>query len=224
MPAAPAPLQTSRVVLISRSGQLHRVDHPGYCDDRSAVLIVMKDRNIHQFAQALFDDEAFRRLDIFEIDAAEGRPQKLHGIDELLRVFGADFEVDRVDVREALEQNGLALHHRLRRQRAEIAETQDRGAVGDNRDHVAFDGVIEGPRGILRDGEHRHRDARRIGERQIALRRHRLRRLDGELARPALRVELQRLLIGEGRAFRATLGLLGHCFSGVPASQQGAGP
>ena len=75
MPAAPAPLQTSLVCLDVAAGEVHRVDQAGRGDDRRAVLVVMEDRNVHQLAQALLDDEAFRRLDVFEIDAAEGGPR-----------------------------------------------------------------------------------------------------------------------------------------------------
>ena len=53
------------------AGQLHRVDHAGGGDDRGAVLIVVEHRNVHQFAQALLDDETLRRLDVLQIDAAE---------------------------------------------------------------------------------------------------------------------------------------------------------
>ena len=53
------------------AGQLHRVDHAGGGDDRGAVLVVVKDGDVHQFAQALLDDEALRRLDVLEVDAAE---------------------------------------------------------------------------------------------------------------------------------------------------------
>ena len=41
----------------------------------------------------------------------------------------ADFEVDGVDVGEALEQHRLAFHHGLGGERAEVAETQNGGAV-----------------------------------------------------------------------------------------------
>ena len=55
MPAAPAPLQTSRVVSDVAPGQMHGVDHARGRDDRRAVLIVMKDGNVHHLAQALLD-------------------------------------------------------------------------------------------------------------------------------------------------------------------------
>ena len=58
--------------------------------------------------------------------------------DEPLAVLGRDLDVDRVDVGEALEQHRLAFHHRLRGERAEIAEAEDRGAVGNDRDEIAL--------------------------------------------------------------------------------------
>ena len=137
MPAAPAPLQTSRVCLMSRPGEVHGVDHAGGGDDGGAVLVVVEDGNVHQFAQALLDDEALRRLDVLEIDAAERRPEKSHGVDEFVGVFGVDFEIDGIDVGEALEQHRLAFHHRLGGERAEIAEAENGGAVGDDGDQVA---------------------------------------------------------------------------------------
>ena len=54
-------------------------------------------------AQALLDDEAFRRLDVLEVDAAEGRPEEAHAIDELVDVLGADLDVHAIDVGEALD-------------------------------------------------------------------------------------------------------------------------
>src|SRR5690606_7027933 len=90
-----------------------RIDQTGGRDDGGAGLVVMKDRDVHQFAQALFDDEAFRGLDVFKVDAAERRPQKPDTVDELFSVFRVHFEVDGIDIGEALEQDRLSLHDRL---------------------------------------------------------------------------------------------------------------
>ena len=125
-------------------GQMHGVDHPRGGDDRRAVLIVMKDGNVHHLAQALLDVEALRRLDVFEIDPAKRRPKIFHRIDEFVRILGPDFQVDRIDVGESLEQHRLAFHHRLRSKRAEVAEAEDRRAVGNDRDHVAACRVVVG--------------------------------------------------------------------------------
>src|SRR6185503_13220097 len=79
-------------------GQMHGVDHAGSRDDRCAVLIVMKDGNVHHLPQALFDVEALRRLDVLEINSAERRSEIFHRADEFVRVLGPDLEVDRIDV------------------------------------------------------------------------------------------------------------------------------
>ena len=77
-------------------GQMHGVDHPRGGDDRGAVLIVMKDGNVHHLAQALLDVEALRRLDVLEIDPAERRTEISHRVDEFVRILGPDFQVDRI--------------------------------------------------------------------------------------------------------------------------------
>ena len=200
MPAEPAPLQTSFARLHVAAGELERVDQAGGRDDRGAVLVVVEDRDVHQLAQALLDDEAVGRLDVLEVDAAEGGAEIAHAVDELVDVLGVDLEVDGIDVGEALEQHRLAFHDRLGGERAEIAEAEDGGAVGDDGDHVALGGVVVGAGRVVGDGAHRHGDARRIGERQVALRRHRLGRVDLQLAGAAHGVEFERLLGADGGA------------------------
>ena len=210
MPAAPAPLQTSFVSLDLAAGQVECVEQAGGGDDRGAVLVVMEHRDVEQLAQPLLDDETFRRLDVLEVDAAPALAEESHAIDELVGVLGVHFEVDGIDVGEALEQHRLAFHHGLGRKRAAIAEPENGGAVGDDGDEVALDGVVVGLALVLGDGEHRHCDARRIGQRKIALGRHRFGGDDLELAGTALAVEEQRLLVGEGRTVAAAVRFGGH--------------
>ena len=81
--------------------------------------------------QPLLDLEALRRLDVLEVDAAEGRLEQLDGADELLGIVGGDLDVEDVDVGEALEEDALALHHRLAGERPDVAQAEHRGAVGD---------------------------------------------------------------------------------------------
>ena len=189
-------------VLDLAAGQFERVDQAGGRDDRGTVLVIMKDRDVEQFAQLLLDDETLRRLDVFKVDAAPALAEQLHAIDELVRIFGRDFEVDGIDIGEALEQHRLAFHHRLRRQRAAIAEAKDRGAVGDHRDEIALGGVVVGVGLVLGDRQHRHGDARRIGQREVALGRHRLGRDNFEFSGLAFAVKQQGFLVGESRPVR----------------------
>ena len=177
-------------VLDLAAGEVERVEQARGRDDRGAVLVVMEHRDVEQFAQPLLDDEALRRLDVLEVDAAPAVAEQLDAIDDLVGVLGRHFEIDGVDVGEALEQHRLAFHHRLGGQRAAVAEAEDGGAVGDDGDEVALDGVVVGLVRIVGDGEHRDGDARRIGQRQVALGRHRLGGDHLELAGAAAAVEV----------------------------------
>ena len=198
-------------VLELAAGEEAGVDQPGRGDDRGAVLIVVHHRNFHPFAQRLLDHEAFGRLDVFQIDSAEARLQQRDRLDELVRVFGGDFDVDRIDVGEALEQHRLAFHHRLRSQRAEIAHAEDRGAVGNHRDQIAARGIFIGRGGIVGDGLDRHGHARGIGQRQVALGGHRLRGDDLDLTGADRAVIEQRLALGETDVALVGLGdVFGH--------------
>ena len=223
MPAAPAPLQTSLVVCDVAAGEIERIEQAGGGDDSRAVLVVMEHRDVEQLAQLLLDDETLRRLDVFEIDAAPAGAEIADAIDELVGVLGRDFQIDGVDVGKALEEYRLAFHHGLGRQRAAIAEAQDGGAVGDDGDEVALNRVVVGAAGVLGDSQHRHRNARRIGERKVALGRHRLGGDDFQLARTANTVKLQGFLVSKGRPAAASRGLGGHFDSMNTTGMPGAG-
>ena len=192
--------------------ELQRVQQPRGGDDGGAVLVVVEDGDVEQLLELLLDDEAVRRLDVLQVDAAEARAQIAHAVDDGFRVGRIHQDVDGVDVGEALEQRALALHHRLGRHGAEVAEPQDRGAVGDHRHQVALVGVVVGEVRILGDRQHRHGHARRVGQRQVALGGQRLGRRDLELAGLALAVEQQRFLLREARSSE----LDGHGRSGFP--------
>src|SRR5687767_14216740 len=43
---------------------LQGIDEPGSSDDGGAMLVIVKDRNVHELAQALLDDETVRCLDV----------------------------------------------------------------------------------------------------------------------------------------------------------------
>ena len=103
------------------------------------------------------------RLDVLEVDAAEGRREHLAEADDLLGVLGVDLDVEDVDVGEAFEEDALALHHRLAGQGADVAETEDGGAVGDHRHEIALVGVLVDQLGVAwrsRDRARRRRGCR----------------------------------------------------------------
>ena len=171
------------------TGDLARVDQAGGSDDRRAVLVIVEDRNVEIVTQTAFNDEAFRRLDVLQIDATKSRADIADRGDELLDLFRRDFDVDRIHIRETFEKDRLALHNRLRRHRAKITQTQNGRAVGNHGNHIAFGGIVVSEVFILGDGQNRHSNARRISERQIALGRHWLGCDDGKLSRNRIFVE-----------------------------------
>ena len=113
MALAPAPLNTaftSSIVLVHQDQRVHQ-RRAG--NDRRSVLIVVKHRNAHGAAQFLFDHETIRRLDVFQIDAAEGGLQHLAGANDILGVAGGQLQIENIDIGEAFEQHAFAFHHRL---------------------------------------------------------------------------------------------------------------
>src|SRR6185369_15794374 len=93
---------------------LQAVDDRRAHDNGGAVLVIVKHRDVHALAQFALDVEAVRRLDILEIDAAEGRLQRRDHVDQFVQVvLLVDLDIENVDAGELLEQHALAFHHRL---------------------------------------------------------------------------------------------------------------
>jgi hypothetical protein len=161
------------------------------------VLVVVEHGDVERLLQLLLDDEALGRLDVLEVDAAEGGGHEADGLDEGVGVsVSSSMSID-VHVGEALEEDRLALHHRLGGERAEVAEAEHRGAVRDDRDEVALGRVVVGGFRMGRDLLARHRDAGGIGEAQVPLGRHRDGRVDLELAGGRFKMEAERVLAAD---------------------------
>ena len=145
---------------------LQRAQH----HDGRAVLIVVHDRDVQLAAQALFDDKTLGRRDVLQIDAAEDRRDLAHGGDDLVRVLAGQADRKGVQVAERLEDHALALHDRLSRRGADVAQAEHRRAVADHRDRVALDG--QGPLfgGIVADGQAHAGNAGRVDHAQVVAR------------------------------------------------------
>ena len=184
MPEAPAPLTTTLIWSMRLPVSSTAFDQRRAGDDGRAVLVVVEDGDLHRLLQRLFDVEALRRLDVFQVDAAEGGLQQLAGLDDLVGILGVQLDVEHVDVGESLEQDTLAFHDRLAGQRADVAQSEHRGAVGDHRDQVALGGVLECVLRVLLDLQAGIGDARGVGEAEIALGETRLGGNDFDFPRP----------------------------------------
>ncbi len=152
-----------------------RVEKPGERDDRSAVLIVMENRDIADFLKPALDLKAARRGYILEVDAAEAAREQRNGPYDIVRFLGADAERDGIHAAELLEEHALALHDRHPGLRANVAEAENRGAVGDDRHGVPPASQLVALGEILLDLKTGCGDARRIGQRKG------FRRIDGHL-------------------------------------------
>ncbi len=95
----------------------------------------------------LFDVEALRGFDVLQVDAADGGLEKLAELDDVVGIFRIHLEVEHIDIGEALEEDALAFHDGLARQRADVPQAQDRRAIGHHRHQVPLRGVLEGTLG-----------------------------------------------------------------------------
>ena len=178
------------------------VQDRGADDDRGAVLVVVKHRDLHPLAAFLLDVEALGRLDVLEIDAAERGLERDDHVDQLVRVELVDLDVEAVEPREFLEQHRLAFHDGLRGERSDRAQAEHRGAVGHDGDQIAARGQRRGLVRIADDFVARRGNARRVGERQVALVGELLGRQQRDLARRKLPVifegSLADVFVGHG--------------------------
>ena len=177
------------------AGEPQRVLQRRQGDDGGAVLVVVEDRDVEQRLEPVLDLEAARRGDVLEVDAAEARRQPDDGLDDLLDVGGRQADRDGVDVAELLEQHRLALHHRHRGGRADVAEAEHGGAVGDDGDGVGHPGVVLGHRRVRGDRLADPGDAGGVGERQVVGAGERDRRADLHLA---AHVQVEDRVTGKG--------------------------
>ena len=133
----------------------------------------MKHRNLHPFAQFLFNVKALGRFDVFQVDTAEGWLQRSDDIDQFVRIALIDLNIEYVDPGKFLEQNSLALHDRFRCQRADRTQAEYGGAVGDYADQIAACRQVAGFGRVFHNGFANLGHTRCIGERKIALGRER---------------------------------------------------
>src|SRR5439155_20212335 len=159
-------------------------------------------RNLHALAAFALDVEAFRRLDVLEVDAAKSRLERADDVDELVRIALRDLDVEAVETGEFLEQHRLALHDRFACERPDGAEPQHGRSVGDHTDQIAARGEIARFAGVADDFVAGCGHARRVRERKVPLVGQLLGRKDRDLAGRMRPMVLERALADI---------LVGHC-------------
>ena len=91
----------------------HRVGRSGPHNNRGAVLVVVKDRDLHPLAAQAFDHKAVGGPDILKVHGTEAGLQSADDLGEFHRVGFVHLDVEAVDVGEFLEEDSFAFHHRL---------------------------------------------------------------------------------------------------------------
>ncbi len=165
----PGPYNDDFHILQLAPRQLGGVQKGSAGNHRRSMLVVMKHGNTHLLPQAFFHHEAFRGLDILQVDGSESGLHGLDRLNQLFRFLHVQLNIKNVNIREHLEQNALAFHHRLGGIRPDIAQSQNGGAVGDHAYQVGASRIQGALRGILFDAETGFGHARRIGKSQIPL-------------------------------------------------------
>src|SRR5690606_22961721 len=133
-------------------------------DDGGTVLVIVEHGNAHALAQLLLDVEALGGLDVFQVHTTQGGFQCGNDVDQLVRIGFVQLDIEHIDAGEFLEQAAFAFHDRLGGQRADIAQTQHGGPVGDHGNQVGARGVLGG--GFFAfgvDGHASRCDAGRVG-------------------------------------------------------------
>ena len=151
-------------------------------NDGRAVLVVVHHGNVEFGFQGVFDFEAFRSLDVFEVDAAERRGDTLHDFDKLLRIFFVDFDVEHIDTGVNLEEESLTFHHRLTSEGANVTEAEHSRTIRNHGHKITLARVFVSKVIIAFNFQARNCDARSISKTQIGLRAMRLGRHDLDLA------------------------------------------
>jgi len=162
--------------------QLEAVPDCSGAHDGGPMLVIVKNRNVHSCAQLLLNFEAFRRLYILEIDAAECRLEAHDDLDQHVRVLLVNLEVKHVYAGEPLENDRLTFHDGFCGKRTDIPEAEHGCTVRNYGHEVRARRIKRGVGGVRLDAQARVSHPGRICLCEIQLICQRLRGNDLELA------------------------------------------
>ena len=143
------------------------VDQGSQRHDRRTVLVVMEHRDVQPLSQLTLDLETPRRRDVLQVDPAKGRRQTHDRLDQLSHRARLQTHRHRINPGKVLEQHRFSLHDRQRRQRADVAQAQHRGAIGDHRNGVPAPRVARSQRRVRRNRPRNISNARGIQQGQV---------------------------------------------------------
>ena len=106
------------------------------------MLIVVEHRDVTSFLQLLLDLEAAGCADVLKIDSAEAARQKANRMYDFIHILAADAQGNRIHITEIFEEDALAFHDRHSSFRADVAQSQNRRAIGHDRNGVPAAGQL----------------------------------------------------------------------------------
>lgn len=118
---------------------LNRIQQRGQDDHRRPMLIVVENRDIEALPEASLNLKTTRRGDVFQINSAEAGGDPLNRLDDLARILRGKADRVSVDSGKLFEEHRFPFHHRHRRFRSDVAESQHRRPVGDHGNAVLLD-------------------------------------------------------------------------------------
>ena len=154
-------------ILHALAHELERVEERRGHHHGGAVLVVVEHGDVAQLLEPALHLKTAGRADVLQVDAAKAARKQVDGAHDLVHVFALDAQGEGVHPCKLLEQHAFALHHGHARLRADVAQPQNGGAVGDHGHQVVAAGELKGLFRVVADGQAGLRHPRRIGQRQV---------------------------------------------------------
>ena len=156
-------------LLLPLAHHLEGIGEAGQGDDGSAVLVIVEHGDVARFLQLPFNFKTPGSGNVLQIDATKGAGDEGNGIDKFIHIFGFDTKGEGIYPPKGLEEDTLALHHRHTGLGANVSQTQDGGAIGDDGAEIVPPSEVIGPGGVLLNFQTRLGHAGGIGQGQVVL-------------------------------------------------------
>ena len=146
---------------------LNGIYQTGYSDHSSSLLVIMPNRNMAFLPQGIKNFKALGMGDIFQIDTTESWLKEFYGLYDFISIFGSQHHRKSIHSTKIFIQECFPLHNRQTCLRSDVAQTENPGAIRDNRNEIALVGHLISPVDILMDLLARGGNARRVPDGKI---------------------------------------------------------
>lgn len=109
--------------------QFTRVNDSCKTNDCSSVLIIMKDRNIHDSFQSPLNIETIGPFDIFKIDPSICSSKQLNRVNKFIDILSLDVQINAIYISKLFHKNCFAFHHRFWSKSPKISKSKNRCSI-----------------------------------------------------------------------------------------------